>query len=59
LYHGGGLIKRDDLPTAIIPYALTPYIENRNTHRWSYHTSVLEKGVPSHSGQAIVIPGNT
>ena len=39
-------IKSHNLPTA-------------NIYRWSYHTSVLEKGVSYHLGQAIFLPGIT
>jgi len=41
------------------PSRTTQCIDNRNTHRWSYGTSLPEKGVPYHLGQAIVIPANT
>jgi len=52
--------RSSNLPTTIVPVDVTEYIENRNNHSWSYHTSAgLEKGVPYHFGQAIVIPGNT
>jgi len=59
LHRCGGLNKRHNLPVVNIPVALTQYIENRNTHTRSYHTSALDKGVPYHAGQAIVIPGTT
>jgi len=39
----------------MVPVALTQYIENRNNHRSSYHTSVLGKGVPYHLGQGWAI----
>jgi len=59
LHHGGGPKKRHNLPSAIAPVALTQYIENKNTNRRSYHTSVLEKEVSYHFGQANDIPGNS
>jgi len=36
-HHAGGLKIRLNLPIAIVPIALTPYIENRNYRRWSHH----------------------